>query len=171
MQPLNPPTTHLEPEGGIQPTASGFLWRSGPLQVPDLLYQVVFLVAELLVLGPVRLEVAQELHELGLVLQQDVQHGLSLVGVGDKDLKDMECFKLDVPAVVSEHVHHQLQVFCSADVLGHYCEVVSVEEQFPEQLQRLPLGDVVVRMQELFILCKHPVIIALQEICTHYLVP
>lgn len=42
--------------------ALGLLWRHGPLQVSDLLDQIVLLVAELLVLGPVSLEVAQELH-------------------------------------------------------------------------------------------------------------
>lgn len=42
--------------------ALGLLWCHGPLQVSDLLDQIVLLVAELLVLCPVSLEVAQELH-------------------------------------------------------------------------------------------------------------
>ena len=66
--------------------ALSFLGRRGSLQVPDLLDQIVFLITELLVLRSVCLEVAQEVHELGLVLQQYVQHGLSLVGVCNKYL-------------------------------------------------------------------------------------
>lgn len=65
----------------------GFLRRHRPLQVPDLLDQVVLLVAELLVLRAVRLEMAEELDQLGLVLKQDVQHWLSLVGIGHKYLR------------------------------------------------------------------------------------
>lgn len=42
--------------------ALGLLWCHGPLQVSDLLDQIVLLVTELLVLCPVSLEVAQELH-------------------------------------------------------------------------------------------------------------
>lgn len=60
--------------------------RLRPLEVPDLLDQVVLLVAELFVLGAVCLEVAQELHQLGLVLQQDVQNWLCLAGVGHEHL-------------------------------------------------------------------------------------
>ncbi|TNN51838.1 hypothetical protein EYF80_037934 [Liparis tanakae] len=69
------------------PPPLSFLRCRGPLQVPDLLDQIVLLVAELLILRSVGLEVAQELHEFGLVLQQDVQHGLSLVGVCNEYLK------------------------------------------------------------------------------------
>lgn len=98
------------------------------------------------------------------------------------DLEDVECFELDVSAVISEQVHHQLQVLSPADVLGHDSEVVSIQEKFPEELkdsprlndasdseskaifdtercdfylQRLSFGDVIVRMQELLVLCKH----------------
>lgn len=51
------------------------------------------------------------------------------------DLEDVEGLKLDVSALVSEQVHHQLQVLGSADVLCHDSEVVSVQEQFSEQLE------------------------------------
>lgn len=53
-------------------------------------YQIVLLVTELLVLRSVRLEVAQEVHEFGLVLQQYVHHGLSLARVCNKHLKGDE---------------------------------------------------------------------------------
>lgn len=61
-----------------------------PLEVPDLFYQIVLLVAELLVLRSVRLEVAQELHQFGLVLQQYVHHRLSLAGVCHEHLVSEE---------------------------------------------------------------------------------
>ena len=50
-------------------------------------------------------------------------------------LEDMEGLKLDVAAVVSQHVHHQLQVLSPADVLGHHSEVVSVQKKLSQELQ------------------------------------
>lgn len=50
-------------------------------------------------------------------------------------LEDVEGFELDVPAVVSQQVHHQLQVVRFADVLRHDGEVVPVQEKFPEELE------------------------------------
>lgn len=78
---------HLYRHHTLEQSTLSFLRSSGPLQVPDLLDQIVLFVTELLVLGSVRLEVAQELHQLGLVLQQDVQHRLGLVGVCDEHLR------------------------------------------------------------------------------------
>lgn len=84
--PLEPPPLKSTTWQSSRPTALSFLGRCGSLQVFDLLDQIVFLIAELLVLRSIRLEVAKELHELGLVLQKDVHHGLSLVGVCNKYL-------------------------------------------------------------------------------------
>lgn len=109
---------------------SGLL-GGGPLEVPDLFDQVSLFIVELFVLCPVVLKLAEKLDELGLVLQEDVQDGLSLVGVGHKHLrsrtttlkpaahiaragtshlrtylKHMEGLKLDVAALVPEQVHH-----------------------------------------------------------------
>lgn len=64
---------------------SGLL-GGGPLEVPDLFDQVSLFIVELLVLRSVVLELAEKLDEFGLVLQQDVQDGLRLVGVGHKHL-------------------------------------------------------------------------------------
>ena len=47
----------------------------------------------------------------------------------------MEGLELDVAAVVSEHVHHELEVLCVTDVFGHDCEVVPVEQQFSQKLE------------------------------------
>lgn len=49
-------------------------------------------------------------------------------------LKDMKSFKLYVAAVVSQQVHHQFQVLGSADVSGHDCKVVSVQQEFSQEL-------------------------------------
>ncbi len=57
-----------------------------PLEVPDLFDQVSLFIVELFVLHSVVLELAKKLDEFGLVLQQDVQDGLRLVGVGHKHL-------------------------------------------------------------------------------------
>lgn len=45
-------------------------------------------------------------------------------------LEDVECFKLDVSAVISQQVHHQLQVLCPTDVPRHDSEVVPIQEKF-----------------------------------------
>lgn len=42
-------------------------------------------------------------------------------------LEDVEGFKLDVGTLVSEQVHHQLEVLSLADVARHHCEVVPVQ--------------------------------------------
>lgn len=47
----------------------------------------------------------------------------------------MEGLKLDVPAVVPQQVHHQLQILWFTDVFCHDREVVSVQEKFPEELK------------------------------------
>lgn len=96
-------------------------------------------------------------------------------------LENMKGFKLDVPALVSQHIHHELEVLRLADVFRHDGEVMSVQEKFAEELknvegkhagmftaarahtvclehkvqlekraanlQRLPFGDVVFRVQ------------------------
>lgn len=49
-------------------------------------------------------------------------------------LKDMKSFKLYVATVVSQHVHHQFQVLGSTDVFGHDCKVVSVQQEFSQEL-------------------------------------
>lgn len=73
-----PPLPPLHP-------ASGLL-GGRPLEVPDLFDQVCLFVIELFILRSVVLELAKKLDEFGLVLQQDVQDGLRLVGVGHKYL-------------------------------------------------------------------------------------
>lgn len=46
----------------------------------------------------------------------------------------MKSFKLDVAAVVPQQVHHQFQVLGSTDVFGHDRKVVSVQQEFSQEL-------------------------------------
>lgn len=46
----------------------------------------------------------------------------------------MESLKLNVGALVPQEIHHELQVLWFTDVPCHDCEIVSVEEQFTQQL-------------------------------------
>lgn len=75
--------------GGFPPTplhpSSGLL-GGRPLEVPDLFDQVCLFIIELFILRSIVLELAEKLDEFGLVLQQDVQDRLRLVGVGHKYL-------------------------------------------------------------------------------------
>lgn len=56
-------------------------------------------------------------------------------------LEDVKGFKLDVPALVSQHIHHELEVLGLADVFRHHSEVVSVQEKFAEELKTVWRGD------------------------------
>lgn len=51
-------------------------------------------------------------------------------------LKDMKSLKLNVWTLISQKVHHELQVLWFTDVPGHDCEVVSVQKQFTQQLSQ-----------------------------------
>lgn len=64
---------------------SGLL-GGGPLEIPNLFDQVSLFIVELFVLRPVVLELTEKLDEFGLILQQDVQDRLRLVGVSHKHL-------------------------------------------------------------------------------------
>ena len=59
-------------------------------QLLDLLDEVGLLVVELLILAAVRVELAEELHQLLLVAQEDVQDGLGLVRVCYKHLRTQQ---------------------------------------------------------------------------------
>ena len=40
--------------------------------------------------------------------------------------------KLNVPAAIDEHLHHELEVFRVADVAAHGGEVVTIQQQLPK---------------------------------------
>lgn len=50
-------------------------------------------------------------------------------------LENMKRFKLDVPALVSQHIHHEFEVLGLADVFRHHSKVMSVQEKFAEELK------------------------------------
>lgn len=53
----------------------------------------------------------------------------------DTHLENMKRFKLDVPTLVSQHVHHELEVLGLADVFRHHSKVMSVQEKLAEELK------------------------------------
>ena len=63
-------------------------------------------------------------------------------------LEHVESLKLDVLALISQEVHHHLEVCFVGDILGHDVEVGSVKEDLPQQLERLPLCDIIVGQDE-----------------------
>lgn len=85
-----------------------------PLEVPDLFDQVSLFIVELFVLHSVVLELAEKLDEFGLVLQQDVQDGLRLVGVGHKHLavkeedKDVNMCRYCAPPLIASFMWSKL---------------------------------------------------------------
>ena len=83
----------------------------------------------------------------------------------------MEGLELNIPGPLLEHVHHQLQVVGTGDVLGHDGEVVPVQQQLSKQLQGLSPRHVVLRVQQLLVvLVKHALIVLLQELRAEHLV-
>lgn len=63
-------------------------------------------------------------------------------------LEDVERLELDVLAPIFEQIHHDLEVLLVRDVPRHDLEVGPVEQDFAEQFQRLPLRDVVGRLDQ-----------------------
>lgn len=61
-------------------------------------------------------------------------HELSIFVIFQFYLEDMESLKLDVGTLVSQEIHHELQILRFADVARHHCEVVSVQQQLPKKL-------------------------------------
>lgn len=59
------------------------------------------------------------------------------------DLEDMERFKLNVTALVSQQVHHHLEVGLVSDVTRHNGVIRSIEQDLAEKFDRLSFGDVV----------------------------
>ena len=66
----------------------------------------------------------------------------------------MECLKLNVPALVSQQVHHHFEVRLNGDVLRHDVEVGPVEENLAEEFEGLTFGYIVCGEQEGVVHCK-----------------
>ena len=127
----------------------------GLFQLLDLLDQVGFLVVELLVLRPVRVELGQELDQLVLVPDQDVQDGFGLVGVGHKHFEHVKRLELDVSRFFLQHVHHKFEIVGVGNIFGHHRKVVSIKEEFAQQFERLPPSYIVITVKQLFVLLKN----------------
>jgi hypothetical protein len=56
----------------------------------------------------------------------------------------VERLKLDVLALISQEVHHHLEVRFVGNVLGHDIEIGSVKKDLPQQLERLSLRDIII---------------------------
>ena len=84
--------------------------------------------------------------------------------------KNMKGLELNIATLLTQHVHHELEIVGIADVSGHDSEVVSVEKQLAEQLERLPPCDVVVRMEQLLVVLEEDVVVLLEEGGTQRLV-
>ena len=61
------------------------------------------------------------------------------------DLEHMECLKLNVFALVSEQIHHHLEVRLVGDVARHHVEIRTIQQNLSQQLQGLSFRDVVLR--------------------------
>ena len=94
------------------------------------------------------MKVRKELDESFSIADEDVENGLWFVGIGDEDFEDVEGFELDVAAPIAQHIHHQLEVLRIGNILGHDGEIMTVQQEFPQELERLSLRDVVFRIQQ-----------------------
>jgi hypothetical protein len=70
---------------------------------------------------------------------------------GAAHLKDVKRLELDVLALVPEQVHHHLEVVLLRNVPRHDVVVGAVEQDLAQQLEGLPLGDVVGRLEKLVV--------------------
>ena len=95
------------------------------------------------------LEGLQEGEELELVRREDLGDLGRLLRVRDKDLEDMEGLDLNVSLLRAQDHHDRLQVQRIGYVLDHDLEILALEQELAQQLQRLPLEHVVVALEQL----------------------
>lgn len=122
----------------------------------DLPHQEALLVRELVVLGAVPEEVRQELQQTSTVFDQDMLDRDGFVGIGHKDLlvsgiplnrqdtylENVEALVLDHLLVILEQVHTMLELLLVSHVSDHHIVVRSVQQDLPEELDALALGDI-----------------------------
>ena len=53
----------------------------------------------------------------------------------ETNLEHVECFELNIFALISQQIHHHLQVSLVGNVSGHHAEVGAVQKDLAEQLQ------------------------------------
>jgi hypothetical protein len=79
----------------------------------------------------------------------------------------MEGLELDVLALIAEEVHHHLEVDIVRDVARHDIEVGTVQKNLAEQLERLPLGYIVGRVDEGRERVEESVVVLVEVFCHH----
>lgn len=79
-------------------------------------------------------------------------------------LEAVERLEADLLLAALQQVHHQLQVVLAGDVAVHDGEVVPVQQQLAQQLQRLALRHVVLRLEQLGVLGEEVVEVCLEEL-------
>lgn len=109
------------------------------------------------------MEVGKKFDETFPIADENVENGLGFVRVRDEHLEDVESFELDVATPITQHIHHELEVLRIGNVLRHDSEVMTVEQEFPKKLERLSLGDVVLRVQQGLVLSEKLVVVIIQK--------
>jgi hypothetical protein len=141
-------------------------WRNCRLrrQLLNLSYQKALLVNELLIFGTVLEESRQEAQKLLAVAYQNLLHRVRLVWVCDKDLAMLDHLNACLPqklylehveplvvdhfSVVSQQPHDDLEVIAGINVLCHDIVICPVEQNLPQQLDRLTLRDIAFRLDQ-----------------------
>jgi hypothetical protein len=77
--------------------------------------------------------------------------------------KNVKGFELNIATLLAQHVHHELEIVRIAYVPGHDGEVVAIEQELAEQLQRLSPRHVVVREQQLLVLTEELVVVLFEK--------
>mmetsp|Transcript_6194 Transcript_6194/g.24123 ORF Transcript_6194/g.24123 Transcript_6194/m.24123 type:complete len:221 (+) Transcript_6194:321-983(+) len=75
----------------------------------------------------------------------------------------MESFILNVRMLVPQQVHDVLEVLLVPDVADHHLVVLAIQQDLAQQLDRLPLGRVVLTAQEAIVSLEHLVVLLVQE--------
>lgn len=90
----------------------------------------------------------QEGQQLLPIHKQDLLNCDRLVRVRHEDLKDVKALVLHHLAVVAEEVHADLEVLAPVDIGRHDVVVGAVQQYLAEKLDRLPLRDVAVGLDQ-----------------------
>lgn len=94
-----------------------------------MLDEKLLLIYELLVVGAIFEKLRKKREEFLTIHEKDLLHGYGLVGVGHKDLENVEALVLDHFPIVSEKIHANLEVLAAINVRRHNVIVGAVKKQ------------------------------------------